>query len=379
MWQFISPDIFFGEDALEKLSEIEGEQAFIVTDKTMVELGYVQKVQDLLNMESVVFDEVEPEPSFETVLKGKDMILRTKSDIVIGLGGGSPMDAAKTIRILYEMPDLEIEEITPMTPLITEKTRLILISTSSGTGSEVTTALVLTNKEEVRKAPAINLKAAADIAIVDPSLVGAMPSALAANTAMDALSHAIDAYISEWKNDFSDGLSIKATEIIFRYLPRAYKDRTDHEAVEKMHNAACIAGLAFGNSQAGLSHSMGHALGAVLHWPHGKACGICLPYTIQYEARDPEVMAFLSEFVYHLRFNDLETLIKNIFDLMTTIDIPHSLKDAGISFKDFKDRLDRLVENALFDPTAVTIRRCPSEEELRALFEYAYEGKEVDF
>jgi alcohol dehydrogenase class IV len=379
MWQFISPHTFFGEDALEKLSEIEGKQAFIVTDKTMVELGYLQKVQGFLDMESVVFDEVEPDPSFETVLKAKKMILKTKTDVVIGLGGGSPMDVAKTIRILYEMPDLEIDEITPMTPLIIEKTRLILIPTTSGTGSEVTSALVLSDIDEERKAPALNIKSVADIAIVDPSLAEAMPSALAADTAMDALSHAIDAYFSIWKNDFSDGLCIKATEMIFKYLPRAYKDRTDTEAVEKMHNAASIAGLAFGNSQAGLSHSMGHSLGAVFHLPHGKACGISLPYTIQYEAKDPEVMDLLSEFVYYLRFNDLEALIRNIFDLMTAIDIPHSLKETGISRKDFEDRLDKLIENAFLDATTVTIMRVPDEEEFRKLFEYAYEGKEIDF
>jgi alcohol dehydrogenase class IV len=379
MWQFISPDIFFGEDALEKLSEIEGKQAFIVTDKTMVKMGYAQRVQDLLNMESVIFDEVEPEPSFETVLKGREKILQTESDIVIGLGGGSPMDAAKTIRVLYEMPELEIDEITPMTPLITEKTRLILIPSTSGTGSEVTAALVLTNKDEERKAPALNVKTVADIAIVDPSLVKAMPAGLTADTAMDALSHAVDAYFSVWKNDFSDGLCIKAAEIIFKYLPRAYKDRSDHEAVEKMHNAACIAGLAFGNSQAGLSHSMGHSLGAILHLPHGKACGISLPYSLQYESKDPEVKKFLDEFAYYLRVKDSGALIKNIFDLLTAIDIPHSLKEAGVRREDFEGRIDKLVENALFDGTTVTIRRFPTDEEFKKIFECAYEGKEVDF
>lgn len=379
MWYFISPDIFFGEDALEKLRDVEGKQAFIVTDKVMMELGYVQKIQSLLDMESVVFDEVEPDPSYETVIKGKEMIAKTESDVIIGLGGGSPMDAAKTIRVLYEMPDMEIESITPFTPLKIGKTTLILIPTTSGTGSEATTAIVLTKKDEQRKTPTVNIKAGADIAIVDPSLAEALPPAVAANTGMDALSHAIDAYISDWKSDFADGLAIKAAEMIFQYLPRAYKDRNDREAKEKMHIAASIAGLAFGNSQAGLSHSLGHSLGAVFHLPHGKACGISLPYSLQFEAKEPEVMDLLAEFAYYLRIEDVAALVKKIFDLLTAIDIPHSLNKTGISKEDFEARLDKLTENAGQDATAVTIKRTASNEEFRKLFECIYEGKEVDF
>lgn len=379
MWYFISPDIFFGEDALEKLRDVEGKQAFIVTDKVMMKLGYVQKIQNLLDMESVVFDEVEPDPSYETVIKGKEMIAKTESDVIIGLGGGSPMDAAKTIRVLYEMPDMEIESITPFTPLKIGKTTLILIPTTSGTGSEATTAIVLTKKDEQRKTPTVNIKAGADIAIVDPSLAEALPPTVAANTGMDALSHAIDAYISDWKSDFADGLAIKAAEMIFQYLPRAYKDRNDREAKEKMHIAASIAGLAFGNSQAGLSHSLGHSLGAVFHLPHGKACGISLPYSLQFEAKEPEVMDLLAEFAYYLRIEDVAALVKEIFDLLTAIDIPHSLNKTGISKEDFEARLDKLTENAGQDATAVTIKRTASNEEFRKLFECIYEGKEVDF
>lgn len=289
------------------------------------------------------------------------------------------MDAAKTIRVLYEMPDMEIESITPFTPLKIGKTTLILIPTTSGTGSEATTAIVLTKKDEQRKTPTVNIKAGADIAIVDPSLAEALPPAVAANTGMDALSHAIDAYISDWKSDFADGLAIKAAEMIFQYLPRAYKDRNDREAKEKMHIAASIAGLAFGNSQAGLSHSLGHSLGAVFHLPHGKACGISLPYSLQFEAKEPEVMDLLAEFAYYLRIEDVAALVKKIFDLLTAIDIPHSLNKTDISKEDFEARLDKLTENAGQDATAVTIKRTASNEEFRKLFECIYAGKEVDF
>jgi len=384
MAYFVSPQIIFGEEALEELSKIEGKHALIVTDKFMVKFGYVKRVQELLQMESTVFDEVEPDPSYETVMKGVEIISKTQSDIIIGLGGGSPMDVAKTIRILYEKPDLAIEDIAPMVEVEIKKTKLILIPTTSGTGAEVTTAIVLTRKDEERKAPTANFAAMADIAIIDPSLAKNMPPALTANTGMDALCHSIDGYISTLKNDFSDGLCIKAAEMIFEYLPRAYQNREDKEAREKMHIAASIAGLGFGNSQAGLSHGMGHSLGAVFHLPHGKACGISLPYSLQYLDREPEVMTLLAKFAYHLGIQketeeeSVKELVEKIFDLMTAIDIPHFLK-AEISPEDFKSKLEKLVENAIFDGTIVFLRRTPDTEELKKLFEYAYEGKEIDF
>lgn len=385
MSYFVSPKIIFGEDALEELSKTKGKHALIITDKLMVKLGYAKKIQELLQMEYTVFDEVEPDPSYATVLKGVEIISKTKSDIIIGLGGGSPMDVAKAIRILYEMPDLAIEDIAPMVEVEIKKTKLVLIPTTSGTGAEITTAIVLTKEDEGRKTPTVNLAAMADIAIIDPSLAMDMPPALTANTGMDALCHAIDGYISTLKNDFSDGLCIKAAEMIFEYLPRAYKNGADKEAREKMHIAASVAGLGFGNSQAGLSHGMGHSLGAVFHLPHGKACGISLPYTLQFLAQEPEVMTLLAKFAYHLGIKKeteeeaVKKLVKKIFDLMTAIDIPHSFKKAEMDQKDFKSKLEKLVENTIFDGTTVFLRRTPDIDELKKLFKYVYEGKKVKF
>lgn len=386
MGQFVSPRIFFGEGALDNLGEIEGTKAFIVTDKLMVELGYLQRVQKLLNMDSVVFDEVEPDPSFETVLKAREMIFQQDIDIIIGLGGGSPMDVAKTVRILYEMPDFSLEDLEslPFLPLKFKKTRLILIPTTSGTGAEVTPAIVLTDTKNGRKVPTVNFNAISDTAIVDPSLVLALPPQLTANTGMDALSHAIDSYISQWKNDFSDGLSIQAAKMIFEYLPKSFKDGSDVKAREKMHTAASIAGLAFGNAQAGLSHGLGHSLGAVFHFPHGKACGISLPYSLLFEAKDPEVFEFLVELSHHLGIKGkgeqaVKGLIKKICELMKILEMPISLSEAGISREDFQSQLPKLVENAERDGTTVTIRRMPDSQEFQKLFECLYEGKKVDF
>ncbi len=385
MWTFVSPKIVFGESALLHLGQVKGKKAFIVTDKTMVDLGYVKLIQDNLEkagIGSMVFDKVEPEPSFETVMKGKEILAKNDCDIIIGLGGGSPMDAAKAIRVIYEMPEVRVEDIAPMMDITVGKIKLILIPTTSGTGSEVTTAIVLTDKAGGRKAPTVHPDVGADLAIVDPSLIMELPKSLIADTGMDALSHSIDAYISDWKNEFSDGLAIKALEMIFKYLPRSYKDPADREAKEKMHVAASLAGLSFGNAQAGLSHTIGHSLGAVFHIPHGRACGISLPYTIQFEAK--EVGEFVEELAKYVGIKKegkeaIDEFIEKIFRLMDEIDMPHSLKDVGIERENFEANLEKLLENEAMDSTFGTIKRLPTDEELQALSRCIYEGKAVDF
>ncbi|HIH77477.1 MAG TPA: iron-containing alcohol dehydrogenase [Halobacteria archaeon] len=385
MWQFWSPKIVFGEESLEYLAEVKGNKAFIVTDEMMVKMGYVDRIENILkgsDIQSVVFNEVEPDPSYETVLKGKELLEQNDCDLIIGLGGGSPMDVAKAVRILYENPDVDIEDLSPMVEISYEKTKLILIPTTSGTGAEVTPAIVLTSKGEGRKVPTTHPDFGANLAIVDPSLVMNLPKPLIAHTGMDALTHTIDAYISGWKNDFSDGLAIKALNMIFKYLPRSYSDSTDKEAKEKMHIAATIAGLAFGNSQAGLSHTLGHTIGAVFHMPHGKACGICLPYTIQYASKSVgELIIELARYT-GIQKDDEEAInefVDKIFNLMDEIDIPRSLKDAGIKREDYDANLDKLMENSLMDATIGTLPRIPTDEDFHKLWECVYEGRTVDF
>ncbi len=387
MWYFVSPQVVFGEGALDALDELEGRRALIVTDATLVKLGVVEKV--LLHLKNAglevqVFDEVEPDPSVATVLRGAEVARAFEPDWIIGLGGGSPMDAAKAIWILYERPDLHPAEINPFIRLgLRQKARLITIPTTSGTGAEVTWAIVLTDTEEQRKMGLGNRENVADMAIVDPALVVGMPPRLTADTGMDALTHAVEGYTCTWHNDISDGLCIQAARLVFQYLPRAVADGSDREARERMHNAAAIAGLGFGNAMASMAHAMGHTLGATFHIHHGRAVGIYLPYTIEFCAREaPERFAELAALTGCSQAGGEEgarALARRIRDLARQIGNPLSVAEAGVEREAHQAQLEKMVDDAFNDTQMVTAVRAPSYDELRRLFQYAYEGREVDF
>jgi alcohol dehydrogenase class IV len=244
----------------------------------------------------------------------------------------------------------------------------------------------LTKKEENRKIASIHPYIMADYAIVDPEMVKDLPLRVAVFTGLDALSHAMDAFVSSWKNDFTDGLCIQACKLLFRYLPRACKDRSDLEAVEKVHNASTIAGIAIGSSQAGLSHTLGHSLGSIFHIPHGFACGIALPYTTKFYSKF--VLEQYEELAYHLGINEkgekaVDELVAKVKNLLVEIGSPTNYRDLfkelGIPESEFYDKLDNLVENASYDNTILTLVEAPNDEEVRKLFTYAFEGKDVDF
>ncbi len=387
MWYFISPEIVYGEDALSRLDELEGRRALIVTDKRIVSIGFSDKVKEHLSQAGIayeIYDEVEPDPSIETVKRGAEAAVIYKPDWIVGLGGGSVIDAAKAIWVLYERPDIEPAEINPFIPLgLRQKARLIAIPTTSGTGSDSTWGIVLTDTSEKRKLALGCREAHADIAIIDPVFVIGLPPQLTADTGMDVLTHAVEGFTSSWKNDFCDGLCLKAIQLVFQYLQRAYHNEQDEEAREKMHNAASIAGLGFGNSMAGLAHSLGHSLGAEFHIPHGKAVGLFLPYTIEYTANI--AASYYDEITHLLRLeqtgieNAAFSLARAIQQLTQDIDQPLTIKDLGISGKDFRNSLAKLVSNADMDTQTVTSARVPSTGEFEQLFLYAYEGKSVDF
>jgi len=387
MWYFVSPQIVFGEGALEALGELGGRRALIVTDTTLVRLGVAERVRKLLEragLEVQLFDQVEPDPSLQTVRRGAQMAQEYGPDWIVGLGGGSALDAAKAIWILYERPDLEPAAINPFIRLgLRQKARLVTIPTTSGTGAEVTWAIVLTDADEQRKLGLGNRENVADLAIVDPSLTLEMPPALTADTGMDALTHAIEGYTCAWHTDLTDGLCLNALRLIFTYLPRAVSDGTDLEAREHMHNAATCAGLGFGNAMASLAHAMGHALGALFHVPHGRAVGIFLPYTIEFAARtSPDRFAELAAFLGCSPAGGEEgarALAGAVRDLGRRIAFPQSLAEAGLERAPYEAALERLVENAFNDTQIVTAVRSPSYEELRELFLYAYAGRPVDF
>jgi alcohol dehydrogenase class IV len=387
MWYFNSPLIVFGEDALFELASIEGKRAFIVTDANILDLGLVDRVGEHLQtagLEYRVFADVEPDPSLQTVRLGAEQMRQYEPDWVIGLGGGSSMDAAKAMWVLYEHPEMVPEEINPVVPMrMREKARLITIPTTSGTGAETTWAIVLTDKTDGRKLALGSRDNMADMAIVDPILVAGLPAQITADTGMDALTHAVEGYTSTWHNDFCDGLCLMAIKLVFEYLPRAVENAQDAAAREKMHNAASIAGLGFGNSMAALAHAMGHSMGAVFHTPHGRAVGLFLPFTVEFVG---EAMA--TRYASITRFlgisgscpqDPAKLLAEHIRDLARSIQQPLSLQEAGIHEEQFEAGLPKLIENAESDATLVLSARMPDSQELERLFRYAFAGKPVDF
>ncbi len=390
MWYFRSPQMVFGEAALEHLDTLAGKRAFIVTDRTMVDLGFVNIIADHLQqagLRHAVFSRVEPEPSLQTVYAGATELAAYAPDWIIGLGGGSAIDAAKAMWVLYENPDLSLEEINPFEPLnLRRKARLIAIPTTSGTGSEATWGAVLTDTGEQRKIAAGGPEMLPDIAIVDPSLPAKMPLRLTADTGMDVLTHAVEGYTATFHNDFTDGLCLKAIDLVFEYLPRVIKNGTaDMEAREKMHNAATLAGLGFGNSMAALAHSLGHSLGAIFHVPHGRAVGLFLPCTIEFIRRGETPTRFyqISRFLglpAATPAEGAESLAQAVKELSVAVGQPTSIKNAlNASQTDFEAALDTLVDRAEADSLITMGARIPTTAETYRLFRYAYEGKAIDF
>jgi len=388
MWYFVAPQVVFGQDALSYLAELKGKSAFIVTDKNIVSLGLVGRVKEQLSQAGIratVFDEVEPDPSLQTVRNGVAVMNQYGPDLVVAVGGGSVMDAAKAMRVQYERPDIKPEEINPFISDLGlgTKCKLVCIPTTSGTGAEATFAIVLTDTADQRKLSLINREVIPNIAIVDPELARAMPSQITADTGMDALTHAVEGYTCAWKNDFTDGLCIKAMQIVFKYLPRAVKDGNDTEARERMHNAGCIGGIGFINALSSMAHAAGHSLGALFHIPHGRAVGLFLPYTIEFinEARQ-ELWA---EIAYAVKLEVPEgkraatVLAQAIRGLAREINQPLSIKETGIPLDSFNKVMEKLVDNVMADGSLIVSARIPSVAETERFFGYVYEGKSIDF
>jgi alcohol dehydrogenase class IV len=389
MWFFRSPEIVFGEGALEYLNQIQGSKAFIVTDVNIVRLGFVDLVQSqlaLAGIESAFFAEVEPNPSLQTVQRGALAASEYKPDWIVGLGGGSCIDAAKSVWIQYERPDLAPDDVAPIGKLgLRHKARLIAIPTTSGTGAEVTWPIVLTDRAEERKLSVGHPENIPDLAIVDPALVSHLPAQIAADTGMDVLAHAVEGYTSQWRNDFSDGLCLKAIQLVFDYLPQSCRPgEADLEARTKMHNAATIAGLGFGNSMAAMAHGLGHSIGALLPIPHGRAVGLCLPYTIEFTVRGevPVRYAEIARFLGLPASDEAEgaaSLAEAIRALARRIGQPTTLQEAGVSREQLEERLTKLVDNAVNDSAMTVSLRFPEDKEVEKVLRYMYVGQPIDF
>ena len=409
-WFKIPPKIYFERDSVQYLRDMPNiSRAFIVTDPVMVKLGYVDKVLYYLRKReqychSEIFSEVEPDPSVETIQRGVTAMNVFKPDVIIALGGGSAIDAAKGMWLFYEHPDtsfdglklkfMDIRKRAFHFPNLGQKAQMVAIPTTSGTGSEVTSFSVITDKKNGNiKYPLTDYELTPDVAIIDPQFVATMPKSITADTGMDVLTHAIEAYVSVIASDYTNGLAMKAIELVFKYLPRSYDNPNDEVAREKIHNASCIAGMAFSNAFLGINHSLAHKLGGEFHIPHGRANAVLLPYTIEYNAQKPYKFAIFpkyGEYVADYRYaqisrqlgfggntqkEQIANLIQAIRNLMIRLNEPMTIKDCGVEEDVFLKALPKLSEKAFEDQCTTANPRYPLVSDLEELYRKAYYGK----
>ena len=408
-WFKVPPKIYFEEDSIQYLEKMEGiSRAFIVTDPVMVQLGNVDKILHYLRKReqychSEIYSDVESDPSVECIMRGVEAMRAFNPDVIIAIGGGSAIDAAKGMWLFYEHPEtsfdglrqrfLDIRKRAFKFPKLGAKTKLVAIPTTSGTGSEVTSFSVITDKKNGNiKYPLADYALTPDVAIIDPQFTRSMPKSIVADTGLDVLTHAIEAYVSVMASDYTDGLALQATEMVFHYLKASYNG--DNLAREKMHNASCIAGMAFTNAFLGLNHSMAHKLGGEFHIPHGRANAILLPYVIAYNATRPTKFAAFpkyKEYIADERYAKLawrcglcnvgtetqtavNSLIEAVRNLMKATDRPMTIRDCGISEEEFLAKVDELSYKAFEDQCTTANPVYPLVSEIKELYLKAYYG-----
>ncbi len=388
MARFTLPrDIYFGENSLETLKNLEGKKAIVVVGGgSMKRFGFLDKVEGYLKeagIEVKLIEGVEPDPSVETVMNGAKVMREFQPDLIVAIGGGSPIDAAKAMWIFYEYPEFTFKEaVVPFgLPKLRQKATFIAIPSTSGTATEVTAFSVITDYKAKIKYPLADFNLTPDIAIIDPSLAQTMPPKLTAHTGMDALTHAIEAYVAGLHSVFSDPLAIQAIVMVNQYLFKSYKE--DKEARNQMHLAQCLAGMAFSNALLGITHSLAHKTGAVFHIPHGCANAIYLPYVIDFnkKACAPRYADIARSLKLPGNTDDelVDSLTNMIKDMNKSMDIPLTLKDYGVDEKEFKDSEDFIAHNAVLDACTGSNPRSINDAEMKKLLEYIYYGKKVDF
>ncbi|EOR27359.1 MULTISPECIES: bifunctional acetaldehyde-CoA/alcohol dehydrogenase [Clostridium] len=393
--------------ALQELHEMGKKKVFIVTDKMLAELGYTARITDVLERYGIdfrIFSEVEPDPTLSAAKKGAEAMLAFNPDVIISLGGGSPMDAAKIMWVMYEHPEVRFEDLAMRFmdirkrvykfPTMGEKAMMVAIPTSAGTGSEVTPFAVITDEKTGVKYPLADYELTPDMAIVDAELMMSMPRGLTAASGIDVLVHAIEAYVSVLASEYTNGLALEAIRLVFKYLPVAYNEgSTNVKAREKMAHAASIAGLAFANAFLGICHSMAHKLGAFHHLPHGMANALLINESIKFNAADaPTKQAAFAQYKYpnaawrYARIADylqlggnteaekVELLTKAIDDLKNKVGMPKSISDAGVLKESFYATIDEMVEQAFDDQCTGANPRYPLMSEIKQMYINAYEG-----
>ncbi|MCI5885786.1 MAG: iron-containing alcohol dehydrogenase [Clostridiales bacterium] len=393
MARFTLPrDIYHGKGCLEELKNLGGKKAILVVGGgSMKRQGFLDKAVSYLKeggMEVEVFEGVEPDPSVETVMRGAQAMRRFEPDWIVSMGGGSPIDAAKAMWAFYEYPEIKFEDlITPFGfPELRQKARFAAIPSTSGTATEVTAFSVITDYSTGVKYPLADFNITPDVAIVDPELVAGLPAKQVAYTGMDALTHAIEAYVSTLNGPFTDPLALQAIEMVLDYLPASYNGNMD--AREQMHYAQCLAGMAFSNALLGIVHSMAHKTGAAFstgHIPHGCANAIYLPYVIRYNAKDSTAASRYAEIARRMGLAGasetalVNSLCEKISEFNSRLGIPATLAEFGIEEKEFNEKLDKIAELAVGDACTGSNPRAIDPAAMAKLFKCTYYGTEVDF
>ena len=393
MARFTLPrDIYHGKGCLEELKNLKGKKAFLVVGGgSMKRQGFLDKAVHYLKdggMEVEVFEGVEPDPSVETVMRGAEAMRKFEPDWIVSMGGGSPIDAAKAMWAFYEYPETTFEDlITPFSfPELRQKAKFAAIPSTSGTATEVTAFSVITNYQTGVKYPLADFNITPDVAIVDPDLVMGLPVKQVAYTGMDALTHALEAYVSTLNGPFTDPLALQAIEMVLEYLPASYNGNT--HAREEMHYAQCLAGMAFSNALLGIVHSMAHKTGAAFstgHIPHGCANAIYLPYVIRYNAKDTVAADRYAEIARRMGLEGrsrqalINSLCAKINEFNEKLNIPKTLKEFGINEDEFKEKVDRIAELAVGDACTGSNPREIDPANMAKLLTCTYYGTEVDF
>ena len=407
-WIKLPPKIYFESNSIRYLRDMkEMDKAMIITDHGMYNLGYVAKIEDVIRrrrnkVDIELFMDVEPDPSLETVMEGVELMRKYNPDVIIALGGGSAMDAAKVMWLMFEHPEVNFDDIKQKFmdirkrafkfPELGKKARLICIPTTSGTGSEVTPFAVITDKSTNKKYPLTDYALTPTVAIVDPEFALSMPASIAADTGIDVLTHAIEAYVSILASDFTDGWAKQAVKLVFDYLERSVKNgKNDHEAREKMHNAATIAGMAFANAFLGMNHSMAHKIGGEWHIPHGRTNGILLPHVIRYNGTIPtklNIWPKIENYKADVKYMELAQLIglnpqtpeegvemfaQAVEKLWVSVGGAYNVQSQGIDRDAWMESVHRIAMNAYEDQCTPANPRMPMVSDMEEILVRIYD------
>jgi alcohol dehydrogenase class IV len=390
MSRFTIPrDIFFGKGSMRELKSLKGyKRAFIVTGGVIPKIGLLDKLIDILkecHMEIASFIDVEPDPSVETVMRGKERMLEFNPDIIVAIGGGSAIDAAKAMYVFYEHPHLTFEDIKEpdSVPRLRNKAIFVAIPSTSGTASEVTAFAVITDTKTKVKYPIADHDLTPDIAILDSEITATMPPVLVAHTGLDALTHAVEAYVAKSRSSFTNPLAIHSIAMIYGYLKDSFDG--DIDARGEMHVAQCIAGMAFTNAQLGITHSLAHKTGGLFNLPHGLCNAILMPYVMRYNEKDYMASRHYANIARRLGLPGLtekiliNSLIEGIQSLTKSLDVPLTFEAAGVREFLFTMEKRAIAEGAFLDPCTLFNPREVSVDDLERILECAYYGKPVTF